>query len=158
MLILLAFSKSVRDHEGQKEKGPSRKLSDETKEMKSLSSRHELMTMPGYCLPSSLTVPEDSNFYAILLDVVEEVNWIKRLAQKAHIFLIDRCVEDNRLNLLHPSTHGSTEGNGGFQFFHQLLSIIRNGKVNGSTQLLPIFSTYIDELYPFFLNNIGMIF
>ena len=154
MLILLAFSKSVRDHEGQQEKGPSRNLSEETQKIKSLGKKHELMTMPGYCLLSSLKVPEDSNFDATILEAVKEVNWIKRLAQKAHIFLMERCVQDDCIHLLHPSTHGSTEGNGGLQFFQQLLSIIRNA----IAQTLPVFSRYLEELQPFFLNNIGKVF
>ena len=152
MLILLAFSKAVRDHEGQKEKGPPRNLAEETTEMKSLSKKHETKTFPGYCLPSSI---QGEEFYAILLEAVEELNWIKRLAQKALLFLMERCAADNCLDLLHPATHGSTVGNGGVQFFQQLLSIIRNEKLKSNANPLSVFTKYLDELKPFFLNKIG---
>ena len=151
----LAYSKKTRDHPDQKEKGPSRKQRKTTKKWKSLSFNHDLVTFPGYCLRKSIKANDDQNIYETIVSAVTELNLIKRLAQKAHLFLMEKAATDGCMDLLHPSTHGSTKNNGGRQYFNQLLSIIRNEELAGKATPLPIFDKYLPQLKPFFLNNIG---
>jgi hypothetical protein len=159
-LLILASSKKSRNHGGQQERGPPRKLKATTKNWKKLSLKHDLVTLPGYSLGNSIkgTDADALEIYETIVSAVTEINLIKRLAQNAHLFLIESAAKDKVLHLLHPSTHGSTKGNGGRQYFYQLLSIIRNGKLRSDASPLAIFKKYLKELEPFFLDKIGKYF
>ena len=125
-----------------------------TKKFKSIDRIHDSIAYIGYSLRNSIIKNRDL-IYEIILSAVKELNIIKRLAQKANLFLIEIASEDNSVHLLHPSTHGNARNCGGQKYFYQLLTIIRNEKMTKKGEMLPIFEKYLARLKPFFLNQIG---
>ena len=154
----LAFSKNSRNYSGQQEKGPSRNQKKTTVDFRALDKKHDSVTFSGYCLRKSIKANEDQNIYETIVSAVTELNLIKRLAQRAHLFLMEKAATQECLDLLHPSTHGSTKDNGGQQYWYQLLSIIRNEKLRTGSKTLSVFKKYLVDLKPFFLNQIGKYF
>ena len=154
----LAFSKNSRNYSGQQEKGPSRNQKKTTVDFRALDKKHDSVTFSGYCLRKSIKANGNQMIFEKISSAVKELNLIKRLAQKANLFLIEKAAADRCLNLLHPSTHGSTKDNGGQQYWYQLLSIIRNEKLRTGSKTLSVFKKYLVDLKPFFLNQIGKYF